>query len=223
MQNAIKVYSQFPDSIMDIVKSTDPSTVTQHGLYMRPLGHTPILPSPTNHPPSAPQTPPQAGNQSQSSSKTPRPPQTPADPAPQSGFHAKPESTADSSTAPSATSNSRLQSSSSFTSPQLAVNLESPTPAISDSDQTQGPDNTAKRQLNPSDRNTNLQNPNEGIRKGMDCEGGNEGGWGRGRVTLLGDSAHATIPNGQLLSSSSSSSSLKAALVLYHAPVSCLL
>ena len=38
LQNALKVFSNFPPELMDIVNSTDPSTVTQHGLYIRDLG-----------------------------------------------------------------------------------------------------------------------------------------------------------------------------------------
>lgn len=42
LQNVKKVFADFPAAIMDVVSSTDPSTVTQHGLYMRPLqGTTP--------------------------------------------------------------------------------------------------------------------------------------------------------------------------------------
>ena len=42
VQNVKKVFADFPAAIMDIVSSTDPTTVTQHGLYMRPLqGTTP--------------------------------------------------------------------------------------------------------------------------------------------------------------------------------------
>lgn len=37
LQNALKVFATFPKDLIDIVKDTDPTTVTQHGLYMRPL------------------------------------------------------------------------------------------------------------------------------------------------------------------------------------------
>ena len=40
LQNVLKVFADFPPAIMDIVGRTDPSTVTQHGLYMRPLNNT---------------------------------------------------------------------------------------------------------------------------------------------------------------------------------------
>ena len=35
-----KVFAEFPPAIMDVVGRTDPTTVTQHGLYMRPLNNT---------------------------------------------------------------------------------------------------------------------------------------------------------------------------------------
>lgn len=37
LQNALKVFPDFPPALMNIVKTTDPSTVTQHGLYTRDL------------------------------------------------------------------------------------------------------------------------------------------------------------------------------------------
>ena len=39
LQNALKVFPDFPPALMDIVRTTDPSTVTQHGLYTRDLSH----------------------------------------------------------------------------------------------------------------------------------------------------------------------------------------
>ncbi len=106
MQNAEKVFSDFPDSIMDIVRSTDPSTVTQHGLYMRDLGHNQY--SPTSAPPSTPKQGPPAKPMSKSS-----------DVAHDGSF--------------------------------------------------------------------------------LESQEGKDEAWGRGCITLLGDAAHATIPNGQCL------------------------
>lgn len=37
LQNALKVFSDFPPELMGVVRQTDPATVTQHGLYMRDL------------------------------------------------------------------------------------------------------------------------------------------------------------------------------------------
>ncbi len=39
LQNALKVFPDFPPALMNIVRTTDPSTVTQHGLYTRDLSH----------------------------------------------------------------------------------------------------------------------------------------------------------------------------------------
>lgn len=107
LRNAEKVFGDFPDSIMDIVRSTDPSTVTQHGLYMRNLGHNQY--SPTSAPPSTPTQ----------------------------GTPAKPMSKSS---------------------------------AVAHDDSS----------LEPQE--------------------GKDEAWGKGCVTLLGDAAHATIPNGQGLS-----------------------
>ena len=106
MQNAEKVFGDFPDSIMDIVRSTDPSTVTQHGLYMRNLGHNQY--SPTSAPPSTPTQ----------------------------GTPAKPMSKSS---------------------------------AVAHDDSS------------------------------LESQEGKDEAWGKGCVTLLGDAAHATIPNGQCL------------------------
>lgn len=43
-QNALKVFPDFPPELMDVVRKTDPATVTQHGLYMRDLSGLPIEP-----------------------------------------------------------------------------------------------------------------------------------------------------------------------------------
>ena len=37
VQNALKVFPDFPSELMDVVRTTNPATVTQHGLYMRDL------------------------------------------------------------------------------------------------------------------------------------------------------------------------------------------
>lgn len=37
LQNALKVFPDFPPELMGVVRQTDPATVTQHGLYMRDL------------------------------------------------------------------------------------------------------------------------------------------------------------------------------------------
>ena len=51
-------------------------------------------------------------------------------------------------------------------------------------------------QSNPRDKVTNATLTNKSESEGLSKEP--EQLWGRGRVTLLGDAAHATIPNGKL-------------------------
>ncbi|KAL3144420.1 hypothetical protein ABBQ32_004168 [Trebouxia sp. C0010 RCD-2024] len=59
LENALKIFKNMPKSLMDIVKRTDPSTVTQHGLYMRPLTDPSLHPLVAKAPPAeAPGTPP---------------------------------------------------------------------------------------------------------------------------------------------------------------------
>ncbi|DBB16334.1 TPA: hypothetical protein ACH3X3_014633 [Trebouxia sp. C0006] len=106
LRNAKQVFIDFPDSIMDIVRSTNPSTVTQHGLYMRDLGHNQY--SPTSAPPSTPKQ-------------------------------------------------------------------ETPTKPMSKSSAVVHDDSS------------------------LESKEGKDEAWGKGCVTLLGDAAHATIPNGQFL------------------------
>ena len=61
LQNALKIFKKMPSALMDIVKGTDPTTVTQHGLYMRPLTDPSLHPllalKPLDRPPEQP-TPP---------------------------------------------------------------------------------------------------------------------------------------------------------------------
>ena len=58
LQNALKIFEHMPKSLMDIVRKTDPSTVTQHGLYMRPLTDPSLHPLVPKAPPAeAPDTP----------------------------------------------------------------------------------------------------------------------------------------------------------------------
>ncbi|DBB12294.1 TPA: hypothetical protein ACH3X3_006390 [Trebouxia sp. C0006] len=39
LEDVLKCFSHYPDNFLDIVRNTDPSTVTQHGLYVRELTH----------------------------------------------------------------------------------------------------------------------------------------------------------------------------------------
>jgi len=61
LQNALKIFKKMPSALMDIVKGTDPTTVTQHGLYMRPLTDPSLHPllalKPLDKPPEQPAPP----------------------------------------------------------------------------------------------------------------------------------------------------------------------
>ena len=61
LQNALKIFKKMPSALMDIVTGTDPTTVTQHGLYMRPLTDPSLHPllalKPIDKPPEQPAPP----------------------------------------------------------------------------------------------------------------------------------------------------------------------
>ncbi|KAL0018623.1 hypothetical protein WJX79_002055 [Trebouxia sp. C0005] len=115
LENALKVFRDFPPALMNIVRTTDPSTVTQHGLYMRDLSHIHI---------DAKQTHSEASGADKE--------------------------------------NSSCDGLQSITSEQV-------------SDQKSKAAKKAEGETGPYSK----------------------GVWGRGRVTLVGDAAHATINNGQ--------------------------
>ena len=159
LQNVLKVFANFPDELMDIVKGTDPSTVTQHGLYMRPLGDNP----PFQY---QPPTPPQSTDQHTAAhTAAPQNSQTATQTQPQSS-----EST-------NSIQQSSLQQQQVFGSSEPA----------SSSQQKPSRDKWEDwhQPAVASDSHTTNSQSQE------------EGGWGKGRVTLLGDAAHATIPNGR--------------------------
>jgi len=121
---------------MNIVKTTDPTTVTQHGLYMRPLAEAPQNSETATQPQaqsSESQRDTQEGGQQQQIFGS----SEPASPSQQKAPGGKWED---------------------WHQPAVA----------SDSHQTDG--ESEKQEVET---------------------------WGRGRVTLLGDAAHATIPNGE--------------------------
>ncbi|DBA89383.1 TPA: hypothetical protein ACH3X2_004745 [Trebouxia sp. C0005] len=143
---------------MDIVRRTDPTTVTQHGLYMRPLADNPLFqyqppassepgkPTPATHPAASQNSETATQPQAQSSESQSDTQQQifgssqPANPSQQKASGGKWED---------------------WHQPAVAL----------DSHQTDG-----------GSKHPEAEN------------------WGRGRITLLGDAAHATIPNGQGLS-----------------------
>lgn len=103
MQNAIKVFGNFPPALVDILKATDPSTVTQHGLYMRNLTDQSPLEQDM-----LPQTE-QPGAAGQSDSSQPAAKQDAVDPQSATGVRATSQSGADDSGQGSAASPSQQQ------------------------------------------------------------------------------------------------------------------
>ncbi|KAL0049404.1 hypothetical protein WJX82_001334 [Trebouxia sp. C0006] len=137
LENALKIFKKMPSALMDIVKGTDPTTVTQHGLYMRPLTDPSLQPLLALKPldkvpeqPAPPGTPPHKEKE-------------------RAAHHPQLELPWD----PSPNQKAKQMGSTGFT--------------------PQGGDASTQAVGYPSQL------------------------WGRGRVTLLGDAAHATIPNGQ--------------------------
>ena len=213
MQNAIKVFGHWAPSIMDIVKATDPSTVTQHGLYMRPLGETPTV-GPPKTAPSGPSTPAQTPPETREQTPPPSPTKASCSSA------SEPPSTTSSSRA-SATQHTPGKSLGSLTSSQRAdsakvelASSKAPLPKTASStespvDQKACPssrahpkvDPTASDQADPSTADPKSDPEHSAMKVSQENSEGSgleaQRGWGRGRVTLLGDAAHATIPNGE--------------------------
>ena len=154
LQNAMRVFADFPQPLLDIVKSTDPTTVTQHGLYIRALGD-------------APETAAAASSAMQESSQSPS------------------QITDQASPKPIASSAAQTQ--------QVSDELESGQHSHQSS-QTHTDSQQTEREP-PGMGNTRRQGSYLGQRQTSGQE--SEGIWGKGRVTLLGDAAHATIPNGR--------------------------
>lgn len=210
LQNVIKVFSNFCPAIMDIVKSTDPSTVTQHGLYMRPLGGSAAFPAPSPTPASAPQTPPQTRPHTPAQIQA-KPSCSPANPDTESDQHqASPN--ADSKRTPKAapTDSPNEVGSASTTgfgvdhANDIKVDTSNDLATDSTTDLISSPKSETKTdsEINPKTETTADLKHSPKSSQSNSAEGveGSEplaGGWGRGRVSMLGDAAHATIPNGK--------------------------
>ena len=259
LQNALKILEHMPKSLMDVVKRTDPSTVTQHGLYMRPLTDPSLHPLVAKAPPAeAPGTPPQeeeqkfgaqaafgSDHQSEDKEKTEHAagsdkaetlvnsrqaaaPQT-ADRASADETPLSPEaapaatakslstkgqspktdvhSTFDSSSSPAGSKCSStvpLQTpptpaSSSLTGTSMGISptpLAAPPISEDNGSTSTGADRPAKGRTAASASKTM---PEKHLGPGKEAETPKpvqSDTWGKGKVTLLGDAAHATIPNG---------------------------
>ncbi|DBA92281.1 TPA: hypothetical protein ACH3X2_003708 [Trebouxia sp. C0005] len=264
LENALKIFRKMPSALMDIVKGTDPTTVTQHGLYMRPLTDPSLHPllapnrGPLDKPPEqpvAPGTPPHeetAGstsaaasgqtssgqvNSSDSGSTTAvcQPQQVVTQEAAREAEGPSPALTAGTaltkaadalSLNPSAPEDKAMkpdENNPDSNSRENSPAVPAPTPPTLEGssqmskDISSSPMGAALGALSGSKAEgepaaSEGKFPASGghpVGTGLNPQGGNlctqpvgansdpSQLWGRGRVTLLGDAAHATIPNGQ--------------------------
>ena len=145
---------------MNIVRTTDPTTVTQHGLYMRPLADNPLF-------------------QYQSPASSDSGKQTPA-------THPAAPQNSETATQPQAqSSESQRDTQEGGQQQQIFGSSEPASPS---------------QQKAPGGKWEDWHQPAV-VSDSHQTDGGSEQeeveNWGRGRVTLLGDAAHATIPNGE--------------------------
>ena len=248
LQNALKIFEHMPKNLMDIVKKTDPSTVTQHGLYMRPLSDPSLHPLVAKATPAeAPDTPPNEEEQKAGSLAASNSPDTVVaatvkelvkhsedcgQPAAQETKRAGAVPTSSVSTQATRgavadavscpvntlatpgkqsddTSDIGVPCSAEVPGPSAEINylsLPVGTPSVSKGSLTgsvgisstpMGPSTPVQNPPGNKD-NSSATAPDTSARDDA-CPGkGAESpaGWGRGRVSLLGDAAHATIPNG---------------------------
>ncbi len=150
----MRVFADFPQPLLDIVKSTDPTTVTQHGLYIRALGDAPETTAPA-------------------SSAMPDSSQSPS----QSPDQASPQPTANSAAQTQQVSDVQESGQQPHQSSQPHSDSQQPPP------EPQGMGESSRHGSCLGQKQTSGQE--------------SEGVWGKGKVTLLGDAAHATIPNGR--------------------------
>lgn len=163
----LKCFSHYPERFLDIIRKTDPSTVTQHGLYVRELTHdhhsSPV------HSQAYSSSPLHNGQKAKSSGQAQsvdgnHPETQPPQPSSASQSLQLPQEPGGKST---------LQAES-----EKVTSLTRGDAAHTEGDANQCEGSSSQPQ---------------GAGKSQ-----SRGVWGRGRVTLLGDSAHATVPNGQL-------------------------
>ncbi|KAL0042605.1 hypothetical protein WJX79_004971 [Trebouxia sp. C0005] len=176
LENALKIFRKMPSALMDIVKGTDPTTVTQHGLYMRPLT------DPSLHPLLAPNRGP-----------LDKPPEQPV--APGTPPHEETAGPAVPAPTPPTLEGSSQMSKDISSSPMgaalgaLSGSKAEGEPAASEGKFPASGGHPVGTGLNPQGGNLCTQP--------VGANSDPSQLWGRGRVTLLGDAAHATIPNGQ--------------------------
>ncbi len=261
----LKCFSHYPDNFLDIVRNTDPSTVTQHGLYIRELTHdhhnnpvrSQVISSiPTQDGQNAAQNgqvssahgqksgsdrgspllerqnqESEAGqgrsSQSHQADLAPRTPQQTS--SSEASLTAQDHQQANKSTPKASHAIHDRQQASNVTadaslsapaaqdldqnSPQIIVKAKNSKEDIafaSSSGLKQGTASHAPQETPQGSQEANgqasLQGQSEGDANQLKgsvsqadrgAESASQGVWGRGRVTLLGDAAHATVPNGQ--------------------------
>ena len=233
LQNALKIFEHMPKTLMDIVKKTDPSTVTQHGLYMRPLTDPSLHPLVAKAPPAeAPDTPPNEEEQKTGSPAAADLPGTvvaatvkelvkysedSGQPPAQATKGAVPDAVslcpvstpATPGQRPDDTTDIDVPSSAKVPGPSAEIKVTSlpvGTPSVLKGSLT-GSVGISSTPMGPA---TPVENPpgnkdsssatapdtSTGSDASPDKGAESPAGWGRGRVSLLGDAAHATIPNG---------------------------
>lgn len=261
----LKCFSHYPDNFLDIVRNTDPSTVTQHGLYIRELTHdhrsSHVCPQVISSLPQ--QTGQDAAHNGQvstangqksgfdrgsplierqnqeseagqgNSGKSPQADLAPRTPQQTSSSEASltaqdhqqahkstPEAShavQDRQQASNATADASLSAPPAQDcdqdSPQVVVKAENSNENValaSSSGLKQGTASNPPQEPPQGSQEANgqasLQAHSEGDSNQLKgsvsqakagAESASQGVWGRGRVTLLGDAAHATVPNGQ--------------------------
>ena len=182
LQNALKIFHYMPKSLMDIVKSTDPSTVTQHGLYMRPLTDPSLHPLVAKATPAdAPGTPPKEEEQKANSKAT-------AD--------AAAEKLAALSTTPAESEGVQGDIQAASEGKATSQDIADPSKITKDS-AAMSADNKGDSAASSEATTEDNAVPKPAAESPAELVTAGDEGWGKGRVSLLGDAAHATIPNGK--------------------------
>ncbi|KAL0048074.1 hypothetical protein WJX82_007052 [Trebouxia sp. C0006] len=181
LEDVLKCFSHYPDNFLDIVRNTDPSTVTQHGLYVRELTHdhrsSHVCPQVISSLPQ--QTGQDAAHNGQVSTANGQ----------KSGFDRG------SLLLERQSQEGNSKENIAFTRPSGLKQDAASNPPQEPPQGSQEATGHASLQAQ-SVGNANQLKGSVSQAKGG-AESASQGVWGRGRVTLLGDAAHATVPNGQ--------------------------
>lgn len=262
LEDALKCFSHYPDNFLDIVRNTDPSTVTQHGLYIRELTHdhctSYVCPQDSS---SVPQQTGQgtahngqvsaanrqksgfdrgspllerqnveseagqgSSRQSPQAESAPRTPQQTSSSGAsltaqdhQQANKSTPKAVHDRQQASNVTADASLSVPAAQdrdqNSPHVVVKADNSKddvlltrPSGLKQDAASNPPQEPSQGSQEATGQASLQAQSEGNTNQLKgtvshakggAESASQGVWGRGRVTLLGDAAHATVPNGQ--------------------------